>query len=294
MEEITECPLCGGDQFIPYIHCIDTLVSQRVFYIQQCSNCQLLLTNPRPDASTIGQYYHSNAYISHDDTRTGFIDIAYRAVRSYTLQQKEKLIREAAGQTGQMLDYGCGTGAFLETCQQKGWTVQGYEPDADARKLATNRVKQPILNDVNAITATGPFDVITLWHVLEHVADLTSTVNLFSQSLRVGGSLVIAVPNPKSADANRFGQHWAAYDVPRHLYHFAPDVLKQLVEKAGFKLVRQVPMKFDAYYISLMSTKARDGQSRYLESLEAGMTSNRKAAKTGNYSSLTYVFRKVK
>lgn len=294
MEEITECPLCGRNQFIPYIHCTDTLVSQRVFCIQQCSNCQLLLTNPRPDANTIGQYYQSDAYISHDDTRTGVMDIAYRTVRSYTLQQKEKLIREAVGQAGQLLDYGCGTGAFLETCQQKNWQVQGYEPDPDARKLATARTKQPIINDVNAITAAGPFDVITLWHVLEHVADLTNTINLFNQSLRVGGSLVIAVPNPMSADANQFGQHWAAYDVPRHLYHFAPDVLSRLVKTSGFILEKKVPMKFDAYYISLMSTKARDGQARYLESLSAGMASNREATKTGNYSSLTYVFRKVK
>ena len=292
MEEITTCPLCGGEQFLPYLDCTDTLVSQRVFCIQQCINCQLLLTSPRPDSITIGQYYQSDAYISHDDTRTGLLDFAYRTVRSYTLRQKEKLIREAAGQAGQLLDYGCGTGAFLETCQQKGWSIQGYEPDPDARNVATARIKQPVLNDVNSIIPIGPFDVITLWHVLEHVADLPATINQLGQSIRVGGSLIIAVPNPQSADAKRFGNDWAAYDVPRHLYHFTPQVLKQLIEKEGFILEKQVPMKFDAYYISLMSTKARDGQTRYLESLLAGMASNREAATTGNYSSLTYLFRK--
>lgn len=294
MEEITECPLCGGNQFLPYIQCTDTLVSQRVFCIQQCSDCQLLLTNPRPDTKTIGQYYQSDAYISHDDTRTGLMDIAYRTVRTHTLRQKEKLIREATRQTRSVLDFGCGTGAFLETCQQKGWVIHGYEPDADARKLAAARVKQPIINDVSDISAVEPFDVITLWHVLEHVADLTKTIKLLSRSVQVGGSLIIAVPNPKAADAKRFGEHWAAYDVPRHLYHFAPDVLKRLVEKEGFSLEKQIPMKFDAYYISLMSTRARDGHIRYVESLWAGLTSNQEAAKTGNYSSLTYVFRKVK
>ncbi|MBO0932658.1 class I SAM-dependent methyltransferase [Fibrella aquatilis] len=294
MEELTNCPLCGGDKFLPYIHCTDTLVSQRVFCIQQCSQCQLLFTNPRPDADSIGQYYQSDAYISHDDTRTGLMDVAYRTVRSYTLQQKEKLIRNAMGKVGKLLDYGCGTGAFLETCQQKGWTVNGYEPDPDARKLATERVEKPILMNVNDINAAGPFDVITLWHVLEHVADLSKTINRLSNSIRIGGSLVIAIPNPLSADAKQFKQHWAAYDVPRHLYHFAPDVLKRLIEPAGFALEKQVPMKFDAFYIAMMSTKARDGQTQYAESLKAGIASNREAAKTGNYSSLTYLFRKVK
>ncbi|MBO0939729.1 class I SAM-dependent methyltransferase [Fibrella sp. HMF5335] len=294
MEEITECPLCGGNQFIPYIKCTDTLVSQRVFCIQQCINCNLLLTNPRPDATTIGHYYQSDAYISHDDTRDGLMDFAYRTVRSFTLQQKEKMIRESIRQIGRVLDYGCGTGAFLETCQKKGWTVQGYEPDPDARKLATNRIGKAIINDVKTIQSSGPFDVITLWHVLEHVADLKTTTRLFNQSLRVGGSLIIAVPNPASYDARRFKEHWAAYDVPRHLYHFMPEVMKRLVESEGFVLERQVPMKFDAYYISLMSTKARDGRIRYLDSLKAGLASNHEAAETGNYSSLTYLFRKVK
>ena len=294
MEEITNCPLCGGNQFQPYIHCTDTLVSQRVFCIQQCSQCQLLFTNPRPDAEHIGQYYQSDAYISHDDTRTGLMDVAYRTVRTYTLQQKEKLIRKAVGESGKLLDYGCGTGAFLEICRQKGWTVSGFEPDPDARKLAIERVKKPIINDVNDIHIEGPFDVITLWHVLEHVADLAETIKRFNESMQIGGSLVIAVPNPKSADARQFRQHWAAYDVPRHLYHFAPNVLAKLVEQAGFELIEQMPMKFDAYYISLMSTKARDGKTRYLESIRAGRASNREAAKTGNYSSLTYVFKKVK
>jgi 2-polyprenyl-3-methyl-5-hydroxy-6-metoxy-1,4-benzoquinol methylase len=220
------------------------------------------------------------------------MDIAYKTVRSYTLQQKEKLIRDAIGQPGRMLDYGCGTGAFLEICQQKGWTIQGYEPDADARKLATDRVRQPIINDVNDILSAGPFDVITLWHVLEHIADLAKTIQLLSKSVRPGGNLTIAVPNPKSADANQFKEYWAAYDLPRHLYHFAPDVLKKLIEKAGFTFEKQIPMKFDAYYIALMSTKARDGKTQYLESIRAGFASNQQAAKTGNYSSLTYVFRK--
>jgi SAM-dependent methyltransferase len=293
VEELTQCPACGGGAFSPYIQSKDQLVSQQTFQIVQCRQCQLLFTNPRPTPESIGSYYKSDAYISHDDTRGGLIDTAYRSVRAYTLQQKEKLIQAVnGGRRGAMLDYGCGTGTFLKKCQESGWTVTGFEPDEDARKLARQRVSQPILKDLNAIDASNPVDVITLWHVLEHVPNLNETLALLAGTLRSGGALVIAVPNPAAADARQYGTFWAAYDVPRHLYHFTPPVLKQLVEQHGVQLEEQRPMPFDAYYIALLSTGHRDGKANYVESLLSGFKSNRSASRTGQYSSLTYVFRK--
>lgn len=197
------------------------------------------------------------------------------------------------GGVGAMLDYGCGTGVFIKECQAKGWSVTGFEPDDDARKLASERTSQKILKSTDELTGLHNLDVITLWHVLEHVADLKSTLTMLAKSLRPGGHLVIAVPNPASKDAALYGSNWAAYDVPRHLHHFTPEVLTALIETIGLKLQKKLPMRFDAYYIAMLSTKHRDGKVNYAESLLSGFRSNADAAKTGNYSSLTYVFRKL-
>jgi len=292
VEELKECPACSGTLFTPYLTCQDQLVSQRQFAIQQCSACQLLFTNPRPAAEEIGSYYKSDTYISHDDTQKGLVDTIYRTVRSYALNQKESWIRSMNGGVGALLDYGCGTGAFIKECQEKGWTITGFEPDADARRLAGERTSQKILKDPRELQSLANLDVITLWHVLEHVADLHETLAMLANSLRSGGHLVIAVPNPASKDAAIYGSNWAAYDVPRHLYHFTPEVLTGLIETHGLKLQKRLPMRFDAYYIAMLSTKHRDGKINYSESVLNGLRSNKAAAKTGNYSSLTYVFRK--
>ncbi len=196
------------------------------------------------------------------------------------------------GGVGALFDYGCGTGAFIKECQDKGWTITGFEPDDDARQLATQRTSQPILKNESELMTLANLDVITLWHVLEHVANLNETLATLASLLKKGGYLVIAVPNPASKDASVYGPNWAAYDVPRHLYHFTPEVLTVLIETYGLKLQKKLPMKFDAYYIAMLSTKHRDGKINYVESLLTGMRSNEAAFKTGNYSSLTYVFRK--
>jgi SAM-dependent methyltransferase len=151
---------------LPFIACQDKLVSQQTFQIVRCQACQLLFTNPRPTAETIGTYYKSDAYISHDDTQTGLIDTVYRAVRTYTLNQKEKLIRSLnEGRRGAMLDYGCGTGTFLTQCQSVGWDIVGFEPDPDARRLAEQRTGQAILKDLKAVAAQPPLDVSTCFQV---------------------------------------------------------------------------------------------------------------------------------
>lgn len=196
------------------------------------------------------------------------------------------------GGVGALLDYGCGTGAFIRECQEKGWTITGFEPDADARRLAAERTSQKVLKDSSELQSLANLDVITLWHVLEHIADLHETLAMLANSLRSGGHLVVAVPNPASEDAAIYGSNWAAYDVPRHLYHFTPDVLTGLIETHGLKLQKRLPMRFDAYYIAMLSTKHRDGKINYGESVINGLRSNKAAARTGNYSSLTYVFRK--
>lgn len=294
METLTQCPVCGDGQFSPFLVCKDYLVSSKDFTIQQCNTCSFRFTNPRPSEETIGSYYKSDQYISHNDLSTGLIDTAYRAVRSYTLQSKLDLINKLNGGTGYVLDLGCGTGTFLETCKEGGWQVAGVEPDTDARAISAEKLQMQIEPNLFALDKTTTFDIISLWHVLEHIPDLEKTLQQLSKLLSKEGKLVIAVPNSNSYDAAYFEKYWAAYDVPRHLYHFTPPTIKALLEKHGFELIQQQPMQFDAFYISILSTRYKTGRADYLKSVETGFMSNAKARKTGNFSSITYIFKKVR
>lgn len=294
LETVNECPVCRSDTFSPYLICKDWLVSQREFAIQQCNVCGLRLTNPRPDEANISSYYKSDQYISHNDSNNGLISIAYRAVRDYTLRSKLALINKLNQGVGRVLDVGCGTGAFLETCQRGGWEIMGTEPDDQARSISTAKLRIDISQDLNKLNGTKPFDIISLWHVFEHIADLNQAITQLQKLLTTHGTLLIAVPNCDSYDAVYFKENWAAYDVPRHLYHFTPSTIEPLFTKNGFNLIERRPMVFDALYIAMLSTKYQTGRVDYLKSLKVGIDSNAQAKRTGHSSSLMYIFKKVK
>ncbi|QDK83958.1 class I SAM-dependent methyltransferase [Spirosoma sp. KCTC 42546] len=293
METITECPVCGSSHFNPFLVCKDYLVSLQNFTIQECQACGFRLTNPRPDANSIGSYYKSEDYVSHNDEGKGVINMAYRIVRNYTLDSKLRLINKLNGRQGRVLDVGCGTGAFLESCKKGGWQIIGMEPDRDARTIAQKKLEAEIKPNLNALTGTKPVDIITLWHVLEHIPNLNEVIPQLHQLLERKGTLLIAVPNSDSYDAQYFKEFWAAYDVPRHLYHFTPTTIKPLFEKHGFKLVEKKPMVFDAFYIAMLSTRYQGGKTDYLKSVRIGLASNTEASRTGNSSSLIYQFIKA-
>ena len=293
METVNKCPICGNNTFKPFLVCEDHLVSNQNFTIQQCQKCGFRLTNPRPGADSISSYYKSEQYVSHNDESSGLVNIVYRLVRNYTLRSKLNLINEVNKGTGRILDIGCGTGAFLESCRVGEWHVTGMEPDADARLIATKKLQADIKPGINELAGEEPFDVITLWHVLEHIPNLNETIPKLNKLLADGGTLLIAVPNSDSYDAQYFKQYWAAYDVPRHLHHFTPSSIELLFKEHDFFLADTKPMMFDAFYIAMLSTRYKTGKADYLKSVRIGLRSNKESKRTGNFSSLIYLFKKA-
>lgn len=288
----TTCPVCGGKEFQPVLTCKDHTVSGEDFSIVACQACDFKFTNPRPEDQDLGNYYQSEDYISHSDTRKGLISRLYHRVRSYTLKQKLELISKYVSR-GTILDYGCGTGYFLDYCSRQGWKGFGMEPDKGARKIAFESGLNVSENKtiLEQKTADLKFNAITLWHVLEHVTDLDASLSFFRQKLMRDGVLVIAVPNHKSYDAKHYGEFWAAYDVPRHLYHFDAKSIEKLMVRHGFKLEAMHPMKFDSFYVSMLSEKYKNGRIKYPAAFINGLRSNLAAKSAADYSSVIYVFR---
>lgn len=219
------------------------------------------------------------------------MDRLYRIARSYTLTWKQQLITSYAKEKI-LLDYGCGTGSFLAHMKTKGWNVTGVEPSSDARaKASENAIVHELIESVN-----GAYSIITLWHVLEHIHDLNKTLTELGKRLEASGTIFIAVPNYKSADATFYKNHWAAYDVPRHLWHFNQLTMKQILANAGFSVQKIIPMKLDAYYVSLLSESYKDPNAgtvtRYFRAFQQAWISNRAARISGEYSSLIYIAKK--
>lgn len=292
MFNYTKCPVCQNQSFSKFLSCKDYTVSQETFNIVCCNSCGFKFTNPIPDVSDLGNYYKSEEYISHSNTKKGLVSRLYHFVRNYTLKRKLSLVAGYVSR-GTILDYGCGTGMFLNTMKAAGWNTYGMEPDSGARSIASEMglVIGKDKEELELKAAGLKFDAITLWHVLEHVTDLESTLSYFSTHLNPNGALIIAVPNHISFDAKHYEEFWAAYDVPRHLYHFEPKTIEALLASARFKLINKHPMKFDSFYVSMLSEKYKTGSINYLNALWKGLKSNSKARSTGDYSSVIYVFK---
>lgn len=264
--------------------------------VWQCMDCSLRFTQDVPDAASIQPYYQSDAYISHSNTSQGFINSTYQRVRRITLKGKAKLVKSYTNLgTGSLLDVGAGTGAFLQQMKSEGWQVAGVEPDPGARANAKRSYGLELQTPCDLEQLPGKsFDAITLWHVLEHVHELQGTLQQLKHVLKDKGRIFIAVPNYTSADADLYRLHWAAYDVPRHLYHFSPRSMEVLLQRNGLKLVAKKPMWFDAFYISLLSSKYKRGRASLPGAFIAGLRSNLKTMFSPDHcSSIIYIISKV-
>ncbi len=283
------CPACDGHVFTTVIETKDFFLTQEQFSIVKCNSCGLHFTNPIPTEETIGEYYKSENYVSHSSSKKGIVNSIYNLVRNFTLKQKVSLVQNRT-KGMKLLDIGAGTAHFLNHAKSKGFEVNGLEPDQDAVNFAKENfnIELEPLSRLSTFEDES-FDVITMWHVLEHVYHLQRDLAFITQKLKKDGVLFIAVPNIDSYDAKHYGIHWAALDVPRHLYHFQKDTLSKLMSRFGMELKEVLPMKFDSYYVSMLSEKYKGGS--LLNAIIKGYKSNRKA-KEGGFSSQIYVFRK--
>ena len=291
----THCPICTSNTIEQALTVTDYTVSKEDFQIWGCTQCGFRFTQAVPDASSIGRYYQSDNYISHSDTSKGIINRLYHFIRGITLRQKRALIQRITGlPSGNLLDLGAGTGAFAAFMKQSGWQVTALEPDEAARSVAQS------INNITLLPADTLFELpadsfhaITLWHVLEHVHTFDNYLIQLKKIVSPKGRLLIAVPNYTSYDADVYDCHWAAYDVPRHLYHFSPQAMRQLLHKHELTLVSIKPMWFDSFYVSMLSEKYKTGKTSLWKSLMIGFRSNWKAlTNKERCSSVIYIIRK--
>ena len=275
MKKIDQCKLCGSTELKLKHECRDFLVSDEKFSILECPQCSACFTSPEPDQTSIGRDYESDEYIAHSGKSSGIIETLYKTVRFFALNSKLDLIQTESGLLkGSILDIGCGSGEFLEKCLKNGWDVTGLEPGKMAREKASDLLGKPV-RKIEELFAwkNSTFDVITMWHVLEHVHEPIRYMKRIHELLAPGGIALIALPNHTSPDATHYGKDWAAWDVPRHLTHFSPQSMDILTQKTGFVVRKMKWMPFDSFYVSLLSeTKVKDDGNSLLAILNGGVT----------------------
>jgi len=276
MIHYSHCPVCGADTIAPALTAKDHTVSQKDFSIWHCETCTARFTQDVPEQDAIGPYYQSDNYISHSDTKKGIVNNLYHLVRKRTLNSKLKLVVNEVGMMkGEILDIGCGTGAFLNTMKTAGWGITGLEPDDTARSKAKELYGiEPQSPEKLFQLKPATYHAITMWHVLEHVHELHAYIKQLHQLLTPQGKIFIAVPNYTSKDADIYKDNWAAYDVPRHLYHFSPKSMEQLLNRYNLKLSAIKPMWYDSFYVSMLSEKYRTGKGNLLKAFWNGLMSN--------------------
>ncbi|GAA4761351.1 MULTISPECIES: class I SAM-dependent methyltransferase [Flavobacterium] len=270
-----------------YIKVQDHSVSKENFELLLDSDLQLLKTHPQPALENLGSYYESEDYISHTDSKRSLFEKMYHLVKSYSLKKKVGLINSYHREKGSLLDIGAGTGDFLVAAKASGWQTTGVEPNENAKKLAISKGIS-FQNSIESIE-NEQFNVITMWHVMEHVPDVEYQIKQLKRLLKPNGTLIIAVPNYKSFDAQHYGKFWAAYDVPRHLWHFSRTSIEKLVSRENMKLEKTLPMIFDSFYVSLLSEKYKTGKMNFFSAFWIGLRSNLKANASKEYSSHIYV-----
>lgn len=292
---IDKCPVCGQTDFNKVMTCTDHYATGESFDLYRCKKCGFLFTQNAPVEAEIGRYYESPDYISHSDTRKGLMNSVYHRVRKHMLSKKAGLVKACSNlKTGSILDIGTGTGYFACKMKENGWEVSAVEKSPKAREFAKEHFSIDVKSPEELFSfEDSSFDVVTLWHVMEHLEKLEKTWETINRILKENGVLIVAVPNCQSYDAMKYREMWAAYDVPRHLWHFTSSTIKSLAEKNGFVLAGKYPMPFDAFYVSMLSEKYKKNSFPFISGMITGARAWFSAISSKDKSSsIIYIFRK--
>jgi 2-polyprenyl-3-methyl-5-hydroxy-6-metoxy-1,4-benzoquinol methylase len=293
MEELFKCPVCESNSLSIALSAKDYFFTQETFQITKCNSCGFLFTNPRPNSTELNRYYQTDEYLSHATTKKTVLSILYSFLRNVSIKRKYSLISKIKFK-GKILDIGCGTGEVLNYFNKKGWETLGIEPAENPRNFAVTNYGLSVFDESHLDNLqTASFDIITMWHVLEHVSDLNERITQVKRILKNDGTLIVAVPNSKSWDARHYKKFWAAWDLPRHLYHFSTISMTNFMNKRSLSIEKIYPMKFDSYYVSILSEKYQSGKTNCIKSVLNGFRSNLSAKNhSGDYSSLIFQVKK--
>lgn len=280
-------------QVLPYLSIMkikDHFLSQETFEIKETEITGVFKTTPLP--SNISKYYESENYISHHQDSGSLKENIYKFLQSFNLKYKKTILLDRIKKGSKVLDYGCGAGEFVKFIENDFETF-GYEPNFEAKKAAINKTKKSkIISDLSSIENQS-LDAITLWHVFEHIENQSEILVQFYSKLKPKGLLIIAVPNPTSYDAKHYKEFWAAYDVPRHVYHFSKNGMQNLIsQNPDWNLRKIKPLLLDSYYIAMLSEKYKKSSLFWLKAIFHGTISNVKAILNNEYSSLIYIIEK--
>lgn len=267
----------------------DFTVSKEIFELHHNPEYDMLITFPRPELEKLAAYYESDDYISHTDGKRNFFEKLYQFVKRIAIKNKVKLISSYSSK-GKVLDIGAGTGEFLATAKKEGWDVTGFEVNPKAKTIASS--KGINMEESLKELESSSFDIITMWHVLEHISNLEEYILELYRLIKPNGTIIIAVPNFKSFDASFYGRYWAAYDTPRHLWHFSKKAIEKLFGEKGMKLTEVLPMKLDSFYVSLLSEKYKTGKMNFIRAFFVGLKSNMEGKRNNEYSSHIYILKK--
>lgn len=290
LNKLKNCPVCKDEGFQTVLKAKDYLITDELFQIVKCDNCGFIYTNPRPNENELGKYYKSSEYDSHKTKSSSLKDFLYNKVRDYSTKKKLDYITSIS-KGRRLLDVGCGAGFFINYCNKRNWSVEGMEPNLESIPLISKGIT---IHSTFSTIKENSFDIITLWHSLEHIPQLDEVLSTVKKALKNDGKIIIAVPNINSLDAKLYNEHWAALDVPRHLYHFTQSSLAHLLNNYQLKISNIHPLIFDSFYVSLLSEKYKSGTMNYFNAFKKGLKSNNWAKyNNSEYSSLMYTIEKV-